>query len=151
MPELDFNTFIDNEGYDVNLLLQGAINNDLEAKDFLEYLVHKTNTSSVPIPFQIVTEAYKIKETTLIHASFLTSNDIEFITNSLHEKVNVIYASIKDHKVLFVNPYNANYFIYDTFSSLSIEDVILSLTKEPSTSFKDIESYTEVTETLRLT
>lgn len=140
---LDFNTLIDNEGYDVNLLLQGAINNDREAKEYLEYLVHRANSTS-PLPFQIVNIAYQLKEPISIHASFLSTSDINFITTSLEGKVDVVYVSIHKDSVLFVNPYNANYFIYDSFTTKTLPSILSDLHNSPTQASND--KYVEILE-----
>jgi hypothetical protein len=111
----------------------------------LEYLVHVTNISAQPLPFRIVKASYTFtNDITIAHSSFLSNNDIDFITNSLFGRVNVIFASIKDDKLMFVNPYNANYYIYDTFTNDNIEDIITILHKEDPKYFED--SYTEIIE-----
>jgi len=111
----------------------------------LEYLVHVTNISAQPLPFRIVRASYTFtNDITIAHSSFLSNNDIDFITNSLFGRVNVIFASIKDDKLMFVNPYNANYYIYDTFTNDNIEHIIETLYKEDPKHFED--SYTEIIE-----
>jgi len=98
----------------------------------LEYLVHITNNSSQPIPFRIVRASYLFTDDIVVaHSSFLSNNDIDFITKSLEGRVRVVYASIKEGSLLFVNPYNANYFIYDSFTPETIDNIIQYLYTNP--------------------
>lgn len=128
------------------MLLQASIDNNLEAKEMLEYLVHATNTSAQPIPFRITRATYTLEnDVTVIHSSFLSTNDIEFITNSVEGRVNVIYATIKGDKLMFVNPYNANFYIYDAFTKSNIEDIITKLYLPSNVPYKYLEGYGDVT------
>lgn len=125
LPTFDFNTILDNDGYDVHKLLKGANSNDKDAEEMLNYIIQSNQLDQDPTPFRFVKATYTLQHpVTLVDARFLSINDIDFITNSTHERILTLFASTKNHKVLFVNPYTRQYYIHDAFTHDTLDNII---------------------------
>ena len=125
LPTFDFNTILDNDGYDVHKLLNGANNGDQDAEEMLNYIIRANQLDTDPTPFRFVKATYTLSNPiTIVDSTFLSNNDIDFITNSTHERVLTLFASTKNNKVLFVNPYTRQYYIYDAFTHDTLDNII---------------------------
>ena len=126
LPLMDFNQLIINHEYDIYKFIQDI--NKEDARTLLGDETHNTNQSTVPFIFRVTREVHKLKkDIAIVPSVFLTSKEINYLVDVLHNKVNIIFVTIKKNKVLFVNPYNANYFIYDAFTSPPLSDIMEQL------------------------
>ena len=129
LPLMDFSQLIINHEYDTSKFIQNITKEDVRTLRGDE--THNTNQSTDPFIFRTIREVYKLKKDIVVVPSvFLTSKEINYLVDVLHNKVNIIFVTIKKNKVLFVNPYNANYFIYDAFTSPPLLDIIEQLNKK---------------------
>lgn len=122
--KVNFNTIIDTDGYDVHKLLEGAINGDIEATQMLEYLIFSTNNRGTPVPFEVTKAILATDETKiLVESAFLTSNDIDFITNNLGDNHCILFCVVKDSKILIVNPITKVADVIDSFNRDKFKEI----------------------------
>jgi hypothetical protein len=126
LPLLDFTQLIIRHKYNIYKFIQ-----DIHKENSLALLrdaIYTTKQSATLFIFGVIREIQRLKkDITVIPSDFLTNKEINYLVDVLHNKVNILFVTIKKNKVLFVNPYNANYFIYDAFTSSPLGEIIEQL------------------------